>query len=71
MAIGKSRKLISWDNLESIFIGKDIADEFHSLNGTFEEKLTKCADNYIEEIRGRKDELVAYFNISIYFSPFI
>ncbi len=54
VAIGKSRKLISWDNLESIFIGKDITDEFHSLNGTFEEKLTKCADNYIEEIREKE-----------------
>ena len=54
MAIGKSRKLISWDNLESIFIGKDITDEFHSLNGTFEEKLTKCADNYIKEIREKE-----------------
>lgn len=51
--IGKVKRAVKWDNLEDLFEGKDITEDLEKMGGEHEINISKCADNYVQEIRSR------------------
>ena len=51
--IGKVKRAVKWDNLEELFEGKDITEDLEKMGGEQEFNISKCADDYVKEIRSR------------------